>query len=164
MKQTKQTRVDRTAWLDRLNRTHEAQLQTARADAERARANSRLVMVAAASFVAELAELAKAVEHEVAARAQAEAKLQDVQDRVEVREVDTMVRKILPKFVDGSDDSMEFAMFQLKRHVAGLDDDDLNDPEKVVTSWAKEFAKKYPKHARRTTRARRSPKRKAART
>jgi hypothetical protein len=79
---------------------------------------------------------------------EAEAKLQVEQDRVEVREVDTMVRKILPKFVDGSDESMDFAMFQLKRHVASLDDDDLNDPEKVVASWAKEFAKKYPKHAK----------------
>lgn len=82
-------------------------------------------------------------------RAQAaEAKLQEERDRIEVREVDTTVRSILPKFIRDDKASMKFATFELKQYVLGLDDEDVGDPEQVVEEWAKKFVEEYPQFAR----------------
>ena len=85
---------------------------------------------------------------ERAEKSRIEAELREQRDRVEIREVDQTVRSLLPKFVDESEESIDFATYKLKQYVLSLDDDELEDPKKVVEQFAADFVKKYPKHAR----------------
>lgn len=68
-------------------------------------------------------------------------------------EYDKTASAALSKHFDSDPDVQAFVTERLKKHVLSLEDGDLKDPQKVFDAWAKEYAAKHPRYAKREEQA-----------
>jgi len=98
-----------------------------------------------------LSDLERAKEETKAEKARADAAVAEHQkllDRQAFSEYDGIGKAAIAKHFADDPDIVEFALDRLKKHVVGLDDADLEKPEKAFDAWAKDYVKKHPKYAK----------------
>ncbi len=113
-----------------------AELATARQEREEARR----------AALSKEEKLKEDLEREKKRAEKAEADHKRVLDAQAFSEYDRSAEVVLAKHVDP--ELVDVAVIKLKKHVLGLDDDELLEPEKVFEQWAKDWTKKNPKYAR----------------
>lgn len=98
-------------------------------------------------------QLQEDLEREKRRAEKAERDLQNTVDRQTFAEYDAVAKSVFDKYFDDDEDTRDFVAARLKKHVFAMDDKEApSDPkkaEKVFDAWAKEYAKKHPKYAKK---------------